>query len=175
MTHFLFKGLPPKVVTYIKIHVRYLYSTRLFNYQEREDLIQDLVLHYLEFIKKRGIKIPDNVLFMAIKSKAMHLGRTRLRELQSGFLNNVTLDDMFEAAGYELLDSFSLSEIENKMELEDRRKVLSEKENLFIDLILNGEKLEDVRKKVKVTHNIMQIIEKKIQGIQDEIKKNEKK
>jgi hypothetical protein len=26
-----------------------------------------------------------------------------------------------------------------------------------------------------VTHNIMQIIEKKIQGIQDEIKKNEKK
>ena len=129
MTQFLFKGLPPKVVTYIKIHVRFLYSTRLFNYQERDDLIQDLVLFYLEFIKKRGIKIPDNVLFMAIKSKAMHLGRTRLRELQSGFLNNVTLDDMFEAAEYELLDSISLSEIENKIEFEDRRRFLTEKQN----------------------------------------------
>ena len=162
MTHFLFKGLPPKVVTYIKIHVRYLYSTRLFNYQEREDLIQDLVLHYLEFIKKRGIKIPDNVLFMAIKSKAMHLGRTRLRELQSGFLNNVTLDDMFEAAGYELLDSFSLSEIENKMELEDRRKLLSDKQNQFVDLILSGEKVRDAREKLGISHTVLKDIEERI-------------
>lgn len=162
MTQFLFKGLPPKVVTYIKIHVRYLYSTRLFNYQEREDLIQDLVLFYLEFIKKRGIKIPDNVLFMAIKSKAMHLGRTRLREMQSGFLNNVTLDDMFEAAGYELLDSFSLSEIENKMELEDRRKFLSDKQNRFIDLILSGEKVRDAREKLGISHTVLKDIEERI-------------
>ena len=46
MTQNLFNGLPPRVVTYIKIHLRYIFSTGLFSYQEREDLIQDLVLFY---------------------------------------------------------------------------------------------------------------------------------
>ena len=96
MTQNLFNGLPPKVVTYIKVHLRFLYSTGLFNYQEREDLIQDLVLFYLEFLRKRGDVISDNVLFMAIKSKAMHLGRARLQEMQSGFLNQESLNDMYE-------------------------------------------------------------------------------
>lgn len=172
MSQFLFNGLPPKVVTYIKIHVRYLFSTGLFNYQEREDLIQDLVLYYLEFIKKKGVKIPDNVLFMAIKSKAMHLGRTRLREMQSGFLNDTTSDDMFEAIEYENSDNFSLSEIENKIEFEDRRKFLTDKQKHFIDLVLDGEQVTKAMKKAKVSHKTMDLIERRIRKLDEKSKKN---
>ncbi len=43
MATYLFKGLPPKVVTYIKIHLRNLYSSGIFDAQEREDLIQELI------------------------------------------------------------------------------------------------------------------------------------
>ena len=73
MSKYLLDGLPSKVVTYIKVHLRHIYSTGLFDSQEREDLIQDLVLFYLEFIRERG-DVPDDTLFMALKSKAMHLG-----------------------------------------------------------------------------------------------------
>lgn len=41
MTQNLFNGLPPRVVTYIKIHLRYIFSTGLFSYQEREDYCTD--------------------------------------------------------------------------------------------------------------------------------------
>lgn len=167
MSQFLFKGLPPKVVTYIKIHVRYLFSTGLFNYQEREDLIQDIILYYLEFIKKRDIKIPDNVLFMAIKSKAMHLVRTRLREMQSGFFNNTTADNVSENIESELLNDFSLSEIENKIEFEDRRRFLTDKQNQFIDLILSGEQVTIAMKKSKVSHKIMDLIEERIRKLDE--------
>ena len=82
MTQNLFNGLPPRVVTYIKIHLRYIFSTGLFSYQEREDLIQDLVLFYLErFYRKK--EVPDDYLFVSIKTKAQQILRTRLRQLQS--------------------------------------------------------------------------------------------
>lgn len=169
MANYLFKGLPQNVVTYIKIQLRFLFSTGLFIYQEREDIIQDLVLFYLEFIKKRGSKIPDNILFMAIKSKAMHLGRTRLREMQSGFLHKESLNDMSESMGFELEDKFSLADIENKIEFEDRRKFLTEKQNQFIDLILEGEQVSKAMKKTNISHKVMDQIEKKLRKI--EIKK----
>ena len=65
MTQNSFNGLPPRVVTYIKIHLRYIFSTGLFSYQEREDLIQDLVLFYLErFYRKK--EVPDDYLFVSL-------------------------------------------------------------------------------------------------------------
>ena len=95
MTQNLFNGLPPRVVTYIKIHLRYIFSTGLFSYQEREDLIQDLVLFYLErFYRKK--EVPDDYLFVSIKTKAQQILRTRLRQLQSGFFATMSLNDMSE-------------------------------------------------------------------------------
>lgn len=162
MTQYFFKGIPSQVVTYIKINLQTLYSSGLFNYQEREDIIQDLVLFYLEFIKKRGSKIPDNILFMAIKSKAMHLGRTRLREVQSGFLYKESLNDVSESMGFELEDKFSLDDLENKIEFEDRRKFLSEKQNQFIDLILSGENVRNARAKLRISHTVLNDISERI-------------
>ena len=162
MAQYLFKGLPQNVVTYIKIHLHYIYSTGLFDYQEREDIVQDLVLFYLEFIRKRGPEIPNNTLFMAIKSKAMHLGRTRLREKQSVFFNKESLNSMFEKEGFELEDTFSLADIENKIEFEEKRKFLSDKQNQFVDLILNGETVRNARNKLRISHTVLKDIDERI-------------
>lgn len=84
MAQNLFNGLPPKVAIYIKIHLRYIFSTGLFSHQEREDLIQELVLFYLEqFYRKK--EVSDEYLFIAIKTKAQKILRARLRKTQSFF------------------------------------------------------------------------------------------
>lgn len=107
MAQNLFNGLPPRVVTYIKIHLRYIFSTGLFSYQEREDLIQDLVLFYLErFYRKK--EVPDDYLFVSIKTKAQQILRTRLRQLQSGFFVTESLNSMCEKEGFEPTSDFSL-------------------------------------------------------------------
>ena len=162
MTRSLFNGLPPKVVTYIKVHLRFLYSTGLFNYQEREDLIQDLVLFYLEFLRKRGDDISDNLLFMAIKSKAMHLSRARLQEMQSGFLNQESLNDMYENKGFEPEANFSLADLETKMTIREVTSQLSEKEQKFIKLLEFGETTRSARRKAKVSNNVVENNRKKL-------------
>ena len=72
----------------------------------------DLILFYLEFKKRWSGDIPDNILFMALKSKALHLGRTQLREMQSGSLIE-SLDNLLEDEGFEHKSDFTLSDLEN--------------------------------------------------------------
>lgn len=76
-------GLPPKIEMYIRIHVASLYKTNLFQYQERDDLLQELALFYIErFYKKEDI--PDELLFIALKRKAQQILRSRLFSMKSG-------------------------------------------------------------------------------------------
>lgn len=51
----IFDGLPEYVRITILSQIRRLLSTSLFNYEDREDLIQDLLLFYL----KRFYSIPN--------------------------------------------------------------------------------------------------------------------
>lgn len=161
MSKYLFDGLPPKVATYIKIHLRQIYSTRLFSYQEREDLIQDLVLFYLErFHKKRDV--PDELLFISIKTKTQQIIRTRLRRLRSGFLNTESLNSMSEDEGFEPESDFSLQDLEDKISFIETRKLLTEKQNRYIDLIFAGETVRNARKLSGVAHTVMKDIEDNI-------------
>ena len=166
---YLFDGLPLKVITYIKIHLRYIYSTGLFDSQEREDLIQDLVLFYLEFIRERG-DVPDDTLFMALKSKAMHLGRTRLREMQSGSLNIESLNSMLEA-GFEPVSSFSIEDVEQIIAINEAKKCLKQKEQDFIDLLLSGVPVHTARKQVHGSNDIFYRIEKRLKEAKQKNKK----
>ena len=93
MSKYLLDGLPPSVVNYIKIHLRRIYSTGLFDSQEREDLIQDLVLFYLEHLRRR-CNVTDDYLFIAIRTRAKEMIRTRLRHMHSGLFSNVSLNSM---------------------------------------------------------------------------------
>ena len=141
MTQNLFNGLPPRVVTYIKIHLRYIFSTGLFSYQEREDLIQDLVLFYLErFYRKK--EVPDDYLFVSIKTKAQQILRTRLRQLQSGFFATESLNSMCEEEGFEAVSDFSLSTLENEISIRELDEKVKEQG-------ISGRTMRDVRSRMK--------------------------
>ena len=161
MGQYLFDGLPPKVVTYIKIHLRYIYSTGLFSYQEREDLIQDLVLFYLErFYRKKDV--PDEYLFTAVKTKAQQILRARLRKMQSGFLATVSLNSMCEEDDFEPASNFSLADLENEIAIKEIRDFLSDKQNKFIDLILEGKTAEEARAELHISHTVLHDIQDRI-------------
>ena len=161
MGQYLFDGLPPKVMTYIKIHLRYIYSTGLFNYQEREDLIQDLVLFYLDRFYRKN-EMPDDYVFIAIKTKALQILRTRLRQMQSGFLNTGSLNSMCEEDGFEPLANFTLADLENTIAIKEMRNFLSDKQNKFIDLLLEGKTAEEARAELHISHTVFQDIQRQI-------------
>ena len=170
MSKYLFDGLPPKVVTYIKVHLRQIYLSGLFDSQEREDLIQDLVLFYLELVRQR-CNLTDDYLFISIKTKAQKIIRTRLREMQAGFLNKASLNSMSEDEGFEPVSEFSWRDIESMIELNEIKRFLSKKEQEFIDLVVSGESVEETKKKLRLWHDVMANIRAKIKNA----KKNEKK
>ena len=158
---YLFDGLPPKVITYIKIHLRYIYSTGLFDSQEREDLIQDLVLFYLErFYRKK--EVPDDYLFVSIKTKAQQILRTRLRQLQSGFFATESLNSMCEEEGFEATSDFSLSTLENEISIRELKSIVSDKEWQFIRLILFGFTNDEATSKAHVSKNVLGNIREKV-------------
>ena len=162
MSKYLFDGLPPNVVTYIKVHLRRIYSTGLFDSQEREDLIQNLVLFYLELIHKLN-DVPDIKIFLALKTKADHIMRTRLRELQSGFLNIRSLNDMLEDDGFEPESSFCLSDLEDAIDLNQLKSCLTEKQKQFVDLILNGVPIYEAIEELRISRDVMTRIKRRIE------------
>ncbi len=146
--------------------------TGLFEKQEQEDLIQELVLFYLEFLKKRRGKISDNILFMAFKSKAMHIERTRLRERQSGLFDKKSLDDLSESIGFEPVSCFSLQDLENTIAIKEVRNLLSDKQNKFLDLICEGRTAEEARAELHISHTVFHDIHERIlRGRKKNIKK----
>ena len=161
MSKYLLDGLPPKVVTYIKVHLRHIYSTGLFSYQEREDLIQDLVLFYLERYYRKD-DVPDALLFTAFRTKANHLIRTRLRDLQSGLFTTGSLNSMCQDEGFEPESSFSLADLEAHLTVIELKNSISEKEQKFVDLVLQGNTVDDAISMAHVSKNIIYILRDKM-------------
>lgn len=160
MAQNLFNGLPPKVATYIKIHLRYIFSTGLFSHQEREDLIQELVLFYLEqFYRKK--EVSDEYLFIAIKTKAQKILRARLRKTQSFFFATESLNDLSET-GFEPASDFSLSDLENEISIRELRSFVSEKEWQFVKFILLGFTNDEATTLAHVSKNVLENIRRKI-------------
>lgn len=154
-------GLPPKIEMYIRIHVASLYKTNLFHYQERDDLLQELALFYIErFYKKEDI--PDELLFIALKRKAQQILRSRLFSMKSGVFFNESLNRMSEEKGFELTSKFCLEDLENEIDLRYLLKMLSEKEQEFIKRLFQGEKLNDVYQSLKMSKGTPKRIAEKI-------------
>ncbi len=168
MSRYLFDGLPPNVVTYIKVQLRRIYTTGLFDGQEREDLIQELVLFYFELIRQR-CNLTDDYLFISIKTKAQKIIRTRLREMQAGFFYKESLNNMSEEEGFELASNLSLADLENLITINEIKSLLNDKQRKFIDLVLEGEKVLDAIAKIHVSKNVLDDIRSKLK------RKNEKK
>lgn len=168
MSRYLFDGLPPNVVTYIKVQLRRIYTTGLFDGQEREDLIQELVLFYFELVRQR-CNLTDDYLFISIKTKAQKIIRTRLREMQAGFFYKESLNNMSEEEGFELASNLSLADLENLITINEIKSLLNDKQRKFIDLVLEGEKVLDAIAKIHVSKNVLDDIRSILK------RKNEKK
>ena len=155
-------GLPSKIEMYIRIHVASLYKTNLFQYQERDDLLQELALFYIERFYKKDEDIPDELLFIAIKRKAQQILRSRLLSMKSGVFFNESLNSMSEEKGFELTSKFCLEDLENEIDLKYLLKMLSEKEQEFIKRLFQGEKLNDVYQSLKMSKGTPKRIAEKI-------------
>lgn len=130
-------GLPPKIEMYIRIHVANLYKTNLFQYQERDDLLQDLALFYIErFYKKEDI--PDELLFIALKRKAQQILRSRLFSMKSGVFFTGSLNGMFAGEELEIPSNFCLEDLENKIDIKMITRPLSQKQKEALSLIFEG-------------------------------------
>lgn len=145
-------GLPPKIERYIRIHVASLYRTNLFQFQERDDLLQELALFYIERFYKKDEDIPDELLFIAIKRKAQQILRSRLFSMKSGVFFNESLNSMSEEKGIEVRSDFCLEDLENNIVINKVFNQLKQKEQEFLSLLLSGYSITEARKKLHVAN-----------------------
>lgn len=139
-------GLPPKIEMYIRIHVASLYNTNLFQYQERDDLKQELALFYIERFYKKDEDIPDELLFIAIKRKAQQILRSRLLSMKSGVFFNESLNSMSEEKGIEICSDFCLEDLENQIAFQKVFSSLTAKEQKFVLSLLDGNNVSEARR-----------------------------
>ncbi len=155
-------GLPPKIERYIRIHVASLYRTNMFQFQERDDLLQELALFYIERFYKKDEDIPDELLFIAIKRKAQQILRSRLFSMKSGVFFNESLNSMSEEKGIEVTSDFCLEDLETQIDLNKLVSKLKPREQELLIKLLKGEPITSVTKELKISHGAIYKIIKKI-------------
>lgn len=158
-------GIPSKIERYIRIHVASLYRTNLFQFQERDDLLQELALFYIERFYKKDEDIPDELLFIAIKRKAQQILRSRLFSMKSGVFFNESLNSMSEEKGIEVRSDFCLEDLENQIDLKIITKLLSEKQKKALKLIFEGYSVDEVAKKLHMSRSFLFRIINKIKEL----------
>ncbi len=137
--------IPPHIRAFIRIHISTLYKKQLFKYHERDDLIQELVLFYIEKFFRSRTKVPDELVFIALKRQANHLLRSRLRTVHSGVFFTQSLNYMQEDNGIEVTDSFCLEDLERKITIAEIMNGLTPKEQKIVSLLLAGYSVNEIR------------------------------
>ena len=155
-------GIPPKIESYIRIHVASLYKTNLFHYQERDDLLQELALFYIERFYKKDEDVPDELLFIAIKRKAQQILRSRLSSMKSGVFFTESLNGMFAGEELDLPSNFCLEDLENQIDINMLTRPLSQKQKEALSLIFEGYSIDEVAKKLHMSRSFLHRIRKKI-------------
>lgn len=155
---------PPEFVQFtIAREARRLLSHKLFSSNEKEDIIQELILYYLEHFHQQQVPNESYVL-TSLRNQATKLIRTKARQRFGLFLS---LDDM-ETDPREVADDNDITRENIRILLDDLTKGLSPKEYTLLNLIKEGYSLDEIASKYCVSKNsIYKIFEK--------IKKNYKK
>ena len=149
-------GLPEFVQTTIARETKWLLTRKLFYSEEKEDIIQELILYYLEHFHRQ--KIPsESYVVISLKNQATKLIRTKARQRFGLFLS---LDDM--AIGpEELNDDGDFPKKDFKILLEDLTKDFTPKEYKLLNLVKEGYSLDEIAQKYRVSKNtIYKIFEK---------------
>lgn len=161
MTPKVMTGIPAFVKITIFAQVRRLLSTPYFNsMNDKEDLIQDLLLFYVSKFSQKIKDVDEALVVTAIRNYASNLLRSRLR--QRLFLHS-SLEDLMEN-GHE--EDFSYHpesglRFENSATLEKIMQSLDEREQRILMMIGDGLSLNEIARQIKVSKNtIYKIFEK---------------
>lgn len=141
----LFSGLPAYVRITILSQIRRLLSTPLFNYEDREDLLQDLLLFYLK--RFYTVPNPDEALVVyALKKYATNLLVKRYH--RRDFLHSSLIDYTDEEFSY-----FKVYEPNNNNRaiLAKIWEIATDKEKAVIQRILQGESIDEISRKLHIS------------------------
>ena len=142
---------------------RILTGNKLFILEEKEDIIQELILFYCEHFHRQ--KIPHEAYVVtALKNKATKLRKTKASQGFGLFLSLDNINDGVEV----LRDDGGFPKKDFQIFLEDLMKEFSQEECQILNLIKEGYSLDEIARKYRSSKNtIYKIFEK--------IKKNYKK
>lgn len=141
----IFNGLPEYVRITILSQIRRLLSTPLFNYEDREDLTQDLLLFYL----KRFYSIPkqdEALVVYALKQYATNLLVKRYH--RHDFLYSSLADYTDEEFSYFKSEE---PDINNKAVLAKVWEIASDKEKAVIQKILQGNSIDQISRDLHIS------------------------
>ena len=158
MNQKIFSGLPEYVRISVLAQVRKLISTNLFHYNDQEDIVQELLLHYLQ----RFYSIPnvDEALVVhSLKQYALNMYRKRKR---SGAHLTSSLDyELFDEDFFycENKDCFTSTEVNEIFDM-----AASDKMKLVLRRIMEGESISEISIKYHVSKKTIYSFFKKIKN-----------
>jgi len=157
MSNKLFAGIPEYVRITIYSQTRYLLSTSNFKREnDLDDIIQDLLLFYLENFYKKDA--PSEAYVVAsLQNEAKRLMKTKVRE-RFGLL--FSLEDLTECPD-ELRVTHHFDRAEINLLISAVAEHLSDKENLVIKMILEGKSIDEIARTIHIAKaTIYKIFEK---------------
>lgn len=152
----LFDGIPDYVRITIFSCVRKLSTfTNFNNHEDVQDLVQELLLFYIEHFHQREIP-SDAYVVASLQNYAKKLLKTKMREPFGLF---VYLDDEEEYFSISSEDNYQQSELKALVKKAEQK--LSPREMLVLDMILEDKTLEEITHKIHISKNtIYKIFEK---------------
>ena len=149
-------GLPEFVQITIARETKRLLAYKCFSFDESDDIIQELILYYLEHFHRQ--KIPhESYVVTSLKNQATKLIRTKARQRFGLFLS---LDDMCKTPD-KLTNDGGFSQEDILILLKEVTKGLNSNEYTILNLIKEGYSLDEIAQKYRVSKNtIYKIFEK---------------
>lgn len=157
MSNKLFAGIPEYVRITIYFQTRYLLSSSNFKREnDLDDIIQDLLLFYLETFYKKDIPSEAYVV-TSLQNEAKRLMKTKVRER---FGPLFSLEDLTEYPD-ELKVTNNFDNAEINLLISTVAEHLSDKENLVIKMILEGKSIDEIARTIHIAKaTIYKIFEK---------------
>jgi DNA-directed RNA polymerase specialized sigma24 family protein len=141
----VFSGLPSYVRITILSQIRRLLSTPLFSYEDREDILQDLLLFYL----KRFYNVPDVDEALVVHSVKLYASDLLVKRYQrKDFLNSSLADYTDEEFFYFKSDEPNYSD---RVMITKILEIASDKEKVVIQKILQGNSIEQIARDMHVS------------------------
>lgn len=155
----IFNGLPAYVRITILSQIRRLLSTPLFDYEEREDLVHDLLLFYLK--RFYSIPNPDEALVVhALKQYTTNLlvKRYQRRDFLHSSLADYA-DEEFSFVGNDKTDDL------DKIMLSELPALLDDKEMRILELIYEGCSANEISVKLHIHKRVIRRLFEKLRNI----------